>query len=105
MHTGELSLMRDNRPEGEGNRCMWRSQCTKLSTDWHGNWFDVGEGRILCHFDCFGQKGDGEKWSVIRPGTGRLGQDYRRRAIMVQQTGEYILNPVQMLFQLRNRCS
>ena len=98
-HTGTLSLMNDTRSESRGpiHKCHWRSERTKLSTDWHGNWWKTANG-YMCHFDCFGIQGDGSKWSMILPGG--VGRDYAGRDIIVAVTRAYVVDPPPMAFVL-----
>ena len=66
--TGQLALMMDNRSNAPVCRCLWRSEFTKLSTDWHGYWASATDG---CHCE-FDYKYDGvdkgiPKWVFIVP--------------------------------------
>ena len=67
---------------------MWRSEKTKLSTDWHGKWASTAEG-FRCEFDC---KYDGSakckrKWANIVPGG--AGKDYRGHTIHVSPVASW----------------
>ena len=98
VHTGTLNLLKDNRCGGS-NRCLWRSEKTKLSTDWHGSWFQLEQNKILVHFDCYGVKTNGEKWALLK--MDGIGQDHRARQIQVELLGAYILDEIAMQFVLR----
>ena len=66
--TGQLSLMLDIRSNVPVCRCLWLSELTKLSTDWHGKWARTTDG-FHCEFDYkYDGSGKGKhKWADIVP--------------------------------------
>ena len=91
IHTGQLWLLLDHRQQHAAPvcKCSWRSNLTKLSTDWHGTWY-LTEIGLCAIFDFRGQSD--QKWTHVShlDGTGSCtGEDYQRRGIRMQLKDVY----------------
>ena len=96
--TGRLDLMNQK----DLRQCSWRSERTRLSTDWHGEWFELADDKLRVHFDCFGKKTRGEKWTTLTiDDLSCHGNDQYGREIHVEFIGIYILDEVALRFVFR----
>ena len=92
-----LFLLYDNRTEVPKRLVSWRSEATKLTTDWRGYFIETIAGFDV-YFHCKGKTL--HRSSLIMGGAG---QDYLGRAIIVAVQGHYILGAETMEFVVGQR--
>ena len=96
--TGELMLLRDERPGARQQLCAWRSELTKLTTDWHGRWVETNYG-FEVHFNYRGQLAPLRMARLVTDG---VGTDYLNRPIRVVHKAIHNLDMNTMQFILQH---
>ena len=97
--TGELMLLRDERHHGARHQlCRWRSELTKLTTDWHGHWVEPNDG-FEVHFNYRGHLQPLRRAHLVTNG---VGFDDLNRQIVVVRKSTHILDMNTMQFILQH---